>query len=48
MVMDDAGRLLRLISDADAVARVQSAAQRSVIQALRSTKNVVDDLKKFF
>jgi len=43
IVVDDAGHPLGMISDADAVTRVQPAAQRSVIQALRGKKNVTDE-----
>lgn len=43
IVVDDVGRPLGLISDADAVTRVQPAAQRGVMQALRGKKNVPDE-----
>ena len=43
IVIDKAGRPLGLISDADVVTRVQPAAQKGVIQALRGRKNVPDE-----
>lgn len=43
IVTDDAGRPLGLISDADAVTRVQPAAQRGVIQALRGKRITPDE-----
>lgn len=43
IVTDDAGRPLGMISDADAVTRVQPASQRGVMQALRGRKNVPDE-----
>lgn len=43
IVVNEAGRPLGLISDADAVTRVQHAAQRGVIQALRGGKNLPDE-----
>jgi CBS-domain-containing membrane protein len=43
IVIDKAGHPLGLISDADAVTRVQPASQRGVIQALRGKKNVPDE-----
>ncbi|MFH2040502.1 MAG: DUF190 domain-containing protein [Chloroflexota bacterium] len=43
IVIDDAGRPLGLISDADAVTRVQPAAQRGVMQALRGKLNFPDE-----
>lgn len=43
IVTDDAGHPLGLISDADAVTRVQPAAQRGVLQALRGRKNIPDE-----
>ena len=43
IVIDNAGRPLGIISDADAVTRVQPAAQRGVMQALRGRKNAPDE-----
>ena len=43
IVTDGAGRPLGLISDADAVTRVQPAAQRGVMQALRGKRNIQDE-----
>jgi len=43
IVVDNAGRPLGLISDADAVTRVQPASQRGVMQALRGKKNIPDE-----
>jgi CBS domain-containing protein len=43
IVVNEAGQPLGLISDADAVTRVQPAAQRGVMQALRGRKNVPDE-----
>jgi len=43
IVTDGAGRPLGLISDADAVTRVQPAAQRGVMQALRGKRKIQDE-----
>jgi predicted transcriptional regulator len=43
IVTDGAGRPLGLISDADAVTRVQPAARRGVMQALRGKRNIQDE-----
>lgn len=43
IVVDDAGRPLGMISDADAVTRVQPGSQRGVMQALRGRKNAPDE-----
>jgi len=43
IVTDDAGRPLGLISDADAVMRVQPAARRGVMQALRGKRNAPNE-----
>ena len=43
VVTDDAGRPLGLISDADAVTRVQPSAQRGVLQALRGKSPTPDE-----
>jgi len=43
VVTDDADRPLGLISDADAVTRVQPTARRGVMQALRGKRNVLDE-----
>lgn len=43
IVVDNAGRPLGLISDADAVTRVKPAAQPGVLQALRGKRNVPDE-----
>ncbi len=43
IVVNEAGQPLGMISDADAVTRVQPAAQRGVMQALRGRKNIPDE-----
>lgn len=43
IVVNEAGQPLGLISDADAVTRVQPASQRGVMQALRGGKNLPDE-----
>jgi CBS domain-containing protein len=43
IVVNEAGQPLGLISDADAVTRVQPASQKGVLQALRGGKNVPDE-----
>lgn len=43
IVVDETGQPLGLISDADAVTRVQPTAQRGVLQALRGRKNAPDE-----
>lgn len=43
IVVNEAGQPLGLISDADAVTRVQPTAQRGVLQALRGSKNAPDE-----
>ncbi len=43
VVTDDAGRPLGLISDADAVTRVQPSARRGVLQALRGKRSSPDE-----
>ncbi|MBN1453260.1 MAG: DUF190 domain-containing protein [Anaerolineales bacterium] len=43
VVTDDAGRPLGLISDADAVMRVQPSARRGVLQALRGKRSTLDE-----
>ncbi len=43
IVIDEAGHPIGLISDADAVTRVQPALQRGVMQALRGKRNVPDE-----
>lgn len=43
IVVNEAGHPLGLISDADAVTRVQPASQRGVIQALRGGKNLPNE-----
>ena len=43
IVTDGVGHPLGLISDADAVTRVQPAAQRGVMQALRGKRNIQDE-----
>jgi CBS-domain-containing membrane protein len=43
IVVNDVGHPLGLISDADAVTRVQPAARRGVMQALRGRRNVPDE-----
>lgn len=43
IVVNEAGHPLGMISDADAVTRVQPAAQRGVMQALRGRKNAPDE-----
>ncbi len=43
VVTGDDGRPLGLISDADAVTRVQPATRRGVMQALRGKRNVLDE-----
>lgn len=43
IVVNEAGQPLGLISDADAVTRVQPAAQRGVLQALRGGKNTPNE-----
>ncbi|MGQ9833556.1 MAG: DUF190 domain-containing protein [Candidatus Villigracilaceae bacterium] len=43
IVVDDAGRPLGMISDADAVTRVQPGSQQGVMQALRGRKNAPDE-----
>ena len=43
IVVNEAGHPLGLISDADAVTRVQPAAQRGVMQALRGGKNLPNE-----
>lgn len=43
IVVNTAGQPLGMISDADVVTRVQPAAQRSVMQALRGRKNISDE-----
>jgi CBS domain-containing protein len=43
IVVNEAGQPLGLISDADAVTRVQPASQRGVMEALRGGKNLPDE-----
>ncbi|MCL4529938.1 MAG: DUF190 domain-containing protein [Chloroflexi bacterium] len=43
IVVDDSGHPLGMVSDADAVTRVQPAAQRNVMQALRGKRTAPDE-----